>query len=59
VAEERYSYHIQLPLLGRPDEWYTVVRCLSASNAVEVIRVLLDQSDTNLLLVRVEIRREL
>jgi hypothetical protein len=47
------TWVIELPLPGRPDEWWEVCRCDSAGAVASVLSAILDASDDPPVLVRV------
>ena len=51
----KYTYAVQVPLLGHPDPWYTVARATTPEGAAEVVRVLLLHRDSLVAAVQVRV----
>jgi hypothetical protein len=59
MDEKRVYYHVQIPVVGWPQEFFTVARAATPAGAAEVVRALLENMATEHATIRVEVRVEL
>lgn len=48
MDSQKVYYEVQLPLAGRPGEWFVVCRAVAPENAAAVVRALLDTRDRDM-----------
>lgn len=53
---ELIEYHVQLPLIGHPDGWFTAGRALTPEGAGEIVRILLLYRSSEVSQIRIDVR---